>query len=172
MSVKVLVYVPGLGKELLPKISARFRDVGMHVQFHPAFELDPANDSGIVPVRLRIEGAVPQYGESDTYSEFEISFKDFRYTSPVSVEPAINQKLKTCTKVVTVRMHATHTSAFRVGLFFAAFLAEVTDGIVYTPRSDAYLQSDEASSQFGQEIMQYENELPAQDWRIVPFNDW
>lgn len=172
MSVKVLAYVPILSKELLPKIVACFRDAGMHVQFHPAFELDPAKDSGVVPVRVSIDAAASRYENSDMHSEFEVSFKGFRYASPVSVEPAVNQKLKSCTKVVTIRMHAAHTSAFRLGLFFAAFLAAATDGIVYAPRSDAYLNPEEAIRQFTEEIATYESELLPQDWRIAPFSDW
>lgn len=158
MSVKVLAYLSCLSKEFLPGISSRFRDLGMDFQLHPDFEL---NSSGTVQARLGTE-----------LSSIEFSFKDFRYTAPVSVNPAINHKLKQCTKVVTIRMHATHTNAFRVGLYFAAFLAEVANGIVYIPQSDDYVEPQQAIVQFGDQIKTYESELSLQDWRVVPFREF
>jgi hypothetical protein len=161
MSIKVVVYVPALDKELLPGIAAQFAGRGMECQFHPNFSLDPLKDSGPVSVRLRAE-----------LSGFEISFKDFRYGSPLSVHPTINQKLKACTKQVIIRMHAKPTSALRVGLYFAAFLAQLTDGIVYMPRSDDYVDDEQALAHIEQEVTTYETELPPEDWSVLPFTVW
>jgi hypothetical protein len=105
-------------------------------------------------------------------SELEFTFKDFRYTSPPSVNPAINQQLKNCTKVVTVRMYANHTNSLRSGLFFVALLAHVSGGVVYAPRSDEYLDPNEALAQFISDVSAYEKDLPSDDWRIVPFTGW
>jgi len=168
MSIKVTIYVPSLAGEVLPKIAARFRDLGMECQFDQQFLLNASTDSGMVSVRLRVHDSdMPQYANIDMLSGFEISFKDFQYTSPVSVNPAINQKLKSCTNLVIIRMHANPTSSMRTGCYFAAFLAEVCDGIVYTPRSDQYLQAPQALEQLSQDVAKYEMEVPPQDWMIV-----
>lgn len=173
MSIKVSVYVPSLSEELLPLISGRFHDLGMDCQFHPEFSLDPSKEAGMLSVRLRVNAPDSSpYSDTDMLSSFEISFKQFHYKSPVALSPAVNEKLKTCTMQVIVRMHATPTSAFRTGLYFAAFLAELTDGIVYTPRFDKYLEPQEALEQFTHEIAVYEAELPAEDWTIFPFVGW
>jgi hypothetical protein len=171
VSIKVLAYVPTLSSQLLPKIAGRFADSGMECEFHPAFALDPAKDAGSVSVRIRVRSS-SQYEDADMLSGFEISFKDFRYSSPLSVDPKANEKLKACTRLITIRMHATPTSALRVGMYFAAFLAELTDGILYTPRSDKYLEAKPALEQVAQEIATYEMELPPEDWSIVPFTSW
>jgi len=110
---------------------------------------------------------VPQYANADTVSGFEISFKDFQYTSPVSVNPAINKKLKNWTKQVVIRMHANPTSSMRTGCYFAAFLAEVCDGVVYTPRSDQYLEPPQALEQLSNDVAKYEMEVPPQDWVAI-----
>lgn len=173
MSIKVVVYVPRLSNELLQQIVERFAALGMECQFHPEFALNPHKDSSQIAVRLRMQTSeIPQFQNVEILSGFEISFKDFRYTAPLSVSPATNEKLKACNKAVTIRMHATHTSALRVGLYFAAFLAEATDGIVYMPRSDDYLNPPDALAHIVHEITRYETELPPQDWNVVPFTAW
>ena len=145
----------------------------MECQLHPDLKLDPLKDSGLVSVRLRIvTREVLQYGNVDMLSGFEISFKDFRYTSPLALNPSINATLKACTTQVIIRMDATHTSALRAGLYFAAFLAQLADGVVYMPRSDAYLDHEQALAHITQEVKQYETELPPEDWRVVPFSRW
>ncbi|HEY9793802.1 MAG TPA: hypothetical protein V6D22_25625 [Candidatus Obscuribacterales bacterium] len=152
-------------------IAGRFADFGMQCEFNPRFALNPAKDAGLVEARLSMPG-LSQYGDVEMLSSFEISFKDFRYASPLSVDPKANEKLKACTAVVTVRMHATPTSAVRVGLFFAAFLAELTDGILYTPRSDNYFQATQALEHVLQEVAAYETQLLPEDWSIAPFISW
>lgn len=169
MSIKVCIYVPSLADEVVPTIAARFCDLGMECQFDQQFSLNPSKDSGMISVRLRVHGSdVPQYANVDMLSGFEISFKDFQYASPVSVNPAINQRLKGCTKQVIIRMHANPTSSLRTGCFFAAFLAEVCAGVVYTPRSDQYFEPSQALEQLSQDVVRYEAEVPPQDWAIAP----
>jgi hypothetical protein len=173
MSIKVLVYVPSLSKPLLDETVALFAQQGMEVEFHPGFALDANRDAGKVMMRMHVDASdIPQYDDKDMASELEFSFKDFRYSSPPSVNPAINQQLKNCTKVVTVRMHATHTNSLRAGLYFVALLADVAGGIVYAPRSDAYLEPKQALAQFAQEVAAYEKDLSPADWRVVPFTGW
>jgi hypothetical protein len=165
MSIKVNVYVPVLEKDQLAQVAARFGELGMSCQFHPAFALDPSRDSGFVLMRL-------VYDNQDMLSNFEISFREFRYTAPLAMSPTTNEKLKTCTKMVTIRMHATPTSAFRAGMYFAASLAAVADGVLYTPRSDNYFEGDLALQQVKQEVETYESGLSPEDWNVVPFSTW
>ncbi len=168
MSIKVITYVPALASDVVSRVAARFRDLGMECQFDQQFSLDPSRASGMVSVRLSVHGSdVPRYANVAMLSGFEISFKDFHYTSPVSVNPAINLKLKGCTKQVIIRMHANPTSSLRTGCYFAALLAEVCDGVVYTPRSDQYLETPQALEQLSQDVARYEMEVPPLDWIIV-----
>jgi hypothetical protein len=173
MSIKVSVYVPALTKELLPKIVARFGDFGMQCEFDPKFAADPFAEEGAVQVRLRVNSSpVPQYENVDMLSGFDISFKDYRYASPLAFSPTTNEKLKHCTRVAIIRMQAVPTSALRVGSYFAAFLAEQTDGVLYTPRSDRYVDGQQAVEQMKEEITSYETDLPRHDWKVVPFTAW
>jgi hypothetical protein len=171
MSIKVLAYVPSLTDNLLSQISARFADFDMQIEFHPSVRLTTAN--GFIASNLLMQSAaVPQYDDAPMYSEFEFSSKPYTYTAPLSVNPAINERLRTCSRVCTIRMHATHTNALRVGLYFATFLADVTGGVIYTPRSDEYLEPEAAIQSFTTEIDKYERELPPTDWRVTKFVDW
>jgi hypothetical protein len=173
MGIKVCVYVPTLGKEIIAAIVGRFSDFGMECEFQPGFELNPTHDSGLVMMRLRVlDQETTPYENTDLVSSFEIGFKDFRYTAPVSVNPAINEKLKGCTKQVIVRMNADPTNSLRAGLFFASFLAEATRGIVYTPRSDQYVEPEQALEQSAHEVANYEDGLAPQDWITSPFTAW
>src|SRR4051812_12154714 len=100
MSIKALVYVPSLSGDLLPQIAARFAQRGMECQFNPTFALDSEKDSGPVALRLKVNSPeIVQYKDTDMFSGFEISFKEFRYALPLSVNPVANQKLKACTKL-------------------------------------------------------------------------
>lgn len=174
MGVKVSVYVPILSDELFPKIYRRFSELGMNLAFHPAFTLQSVPAPTIVSSRFSVHDDVgmAQYQNVQMLSEFELTMKEFKYGAPLSVDPAVNEKLKWCRFVVTVRMHGAHTNAFRVGMFFAAILAEAADGIVYSPKSDAYLAPEIALRQFSNEIATYEKGLAAEDWRVTSFNSW
>jgi hypothetical protein len=173
MSIKVVVYMPASGTDFIIPITERFAELGMECQFHPGFALDFAKDPGEVRLRMRVRNSsLSPYQRDDMLSNFELAYKDFRYTSPLAVNPATNEKLKSCTKQAIVRMHATHTSAYRAGMYFAALLCEAANGVVYMPRSDLYLESAEALGYVKEEVEKYESELPVEDWRVEPFTGW
>jgi hypothetical protein len=173
MSIKICTYVPTVSEEVLPRIAARFADFGMDCQFHPNFAMDPSRNVGMVFVRLRVMGDdVPQYKDLDLLSKFEIAFKDFRYTAPVSTNPVINERLKRCKTMVVVRVHANPTSSYRAGLYFSTFLAEANDGVVYIPQSDQYLEPAQALVQLPKQVSTYEAQLPPEDWMIERFTSW
>lgn len=175
MSVKVSAYTPKFGNEVLPRVCERLRGFGLRLQFEPGLDVDVLTNKKAVIIRSRVsfDSQPPaRYPSDEMLCEFELQLKDFRYSSPVSVDPLINQKLKACSRVTIVRMHSTHTIAFRIGMLFAATVAQLTDGIVYAPRSDAYLEPAVALEQFDTEIAVYEQELPEQDWRNVSFSSW
>lgn len=173
MSIKVVAHVPSINEQVLPQIVEKFAQYGMICQFHPRFTLNPGKDAGLVEARLQIVEAKPEnYTIADMRSRFEIAFKEFRYVSPLSVYPAVNQALKACSKQVIIRMHAVPTSALRLGLYFAAFLTDVTNGVLYIPRSDDYLDPPQAVEYAQKEIHTYESALPAEDWTVEPFISW
>jgi hypothetical protein len=173
MSIKVSVYAPAIGKEVLPLIVSRLREHGMECQFQPGFALDALKDAGMVSLRLRVRGqGIPQYENVEMLSEFEISFKDFRYSAPVSVNPRINEKLKSCTTQVVIRMHARPTSSVRSGMYFAVFLSDTCGGVVYNPRVDQYLEPAQALAELSEVVRKYEMELSPEDWVTLPFSEW
>lgn len=173
MSIKVFVYTPTLSAEFIPQVAVKFSEFGMQCQFHPNFALDSVSDSGVVPLSLRVSGSeMAQYENVEMLSSFEIAFKDFHYTSPPAFNPGINEKLKKCTKQIIIRMNAVPTSSLRVGLYFASFVAQVSDGIVYFPRSDDYMDAAQALDLVAQEVTVYERDMPADAWSVEAFSGW
>jgi hypothetical protein len=55
---------------------------------------------------------------------------------------AIDKELKRCSKMVTIAFSGSSPpSALRVGVCFAAVLAEITNGVLYDPQADEYARS-------------------------------
>jgi hypothetical protein len=63
-------------------------------------------------------------------------------------------------------------SELRVSLFFAAILAELTDGVIYEPQSGRFLTGRQALNAFPLEIEDYEQSFTLEEFTVDKFEGW
>lgn len=93
-------------------------------------------------------------------------------TSTFVVNSDVDQLLKHCSKIVMLSWQSSNKSELRVSLFFSAILAELTDGVVYDPQSDRYLDAQEALNHFPNEVNEYENSIDEEEFTVDKFEKW
>ena len=80
--------------------------------------------------------------------------------------------LKLCNKNVFLSCKSHNKSELRVSLLFAAFLAELTNGIVFDPQNGKYLNGIQALETFPSQIEEYENSFSEEEFTVNKFEDW
>jgi hypothetical protein len=202
MSTDVMVYVPKLNKNLLPKIRSRLADFGMDCEFHPEFSFDQESDEGFLPIKMQVRSQnADLYGNIAVLTGFELSIEDYDYDAEQLDKQRESQKpgflaklfgkkvtskeepgfvarnefddvLKTCHKQISIFIHASPTGGYRIGMYFAAILAELTDGIVYDPQADEYFDSRAAINRCPDDVLALEKVESKLHWSLVPFQSW
>lgn len=84
----------------------------------------------------------------------------------------LDKLLKNCRKSVLLDWKSWNKSELRVSLYFAAILADLTDGVIYDPQSGRFLTGSEALESFPQEIEEYENSFKANEFTVDRFDGW
>ncbi|MEM6806200.1 MAG: hypothetical protein AAF696_32680 [Bacteroidota bacterium] len=135
---------------------------------------------------------------------FEIYFKDYAYEAPLKpikeakspkksflknlfggktkpqiqskpaylVSKEIDEHLEACDEQIMISWQT--GPELRVSLFFASFLAELTQGVVLDPRSDEYFLPERSLEVFPQEIVAYEQSFSRNDFtaKMQEFDTW
>ncbi|TND10008.1 MAG: hypothetical protein FD123_690 [Bacteroidetes bacterium] len=183
MGMDINLYTKGLSADLLPEIKKRFADFHMDIEFHPEFRFDEDEDAGFLPIKLKVvPGRLKQYDDfgDGIMTGFELLFSDFDYDEALADlegEPFIAGKepdeyLKLCDKDLMLSWGSGNVSETRISLFFAAILAELTDGIIYDPQNGRYLSGKQALDIFPKEIDTYEQSISAGEFNLVKFEGW
>ena len=60
----------------------------------------------------------------------------------------------------------------RISLLFSAFLAELTNGIIFDPQNGRYLNGKEAIETYILEIEDYENSITENEFIVNKFENW
>lgn len=84
----------------------------------------------------------------------------------------LDKLLKDCKKNIMLNWKSRNKSELRVSLFFAAILAELTDGVIYDPENDRYLNGHKALQTFPLEIEEYEQSLTTEEFTVDKFEGW
>jgi hypothetical protein len=84
----------------------------------------------------------------------------------------LDKLLKDCKKDVMLNWKSWNKSELRISLFFAAILAELTDGVIYDPQNGRYLSGQQALQTFPLEIEEYEQSLSADEFTVDKFEGW
>ncbi|MGG9964090.1 hypothetical protein [Ferruginibacter sp. SUN106] len=84
----------------------------------------------------------------------------------------VDKLLKHCKKDILLNWKCRNKSELRVSLFFAAILAELTDGVIYDPQNGRYLSGQQALQTFPQEIEAYEQSLTTGEFTVDKFEGW
>lgn len=84
----------------------------------------------------------------------------------------LDKLLKNCKKTVTIHLKSWNKSELRVSLFFAAFLAELTSGVIYDPQNGRDLSAEQALQVFPLEINEYEESFTTQEFTVGKFEGW
>lgn len=130
-------------------------------EFNYEEELNEAKEP-IIPVRTR--------------SFFSNLFR----TKKTSQDPPIifladeqtDDKLKRCKMKIILNCKSRNKSELRVSLFFAAILAELTEGVVYDTYHGRYLSGKEALETFPIEIEEYEESFTKDKFTVYKFEGW
>ena len=88
------------------------------------------------------------------------------------VDSELDKYLRNCKKDVMLNWKSRNKSELRVSLFFAAILAELTDGVIYDPQSGRYLNGQQALQTFPMEIEDYEKSFTQHDFTLDRFEGW
>ena len=169
MSMDLFVYTKNLSSDLIPTLAKRFADYGMTVDFHPDFQFDEEIDKGFLPIKFNISNSYitsSNHSDQDPVSGFELYFDDYNYQQEVEelsdadekyvASQELDNKLKTCNKTVSISFKAGDESEFTLSAFFATFLTELTDGIMYDPQTGKYYDGESALRFFPKSVDAYE----------------
>ena len=84
----------------------------------------------------------------------------------------LDKLLKFCDKDIFINFKSHNKSELRVSLLFAAFLAELTNGIIFDPQNGRYLNGQQAIETFILEIEDYENSFSENEFKVNKFEKW
>ncbi|WP_290237454.1 hypothetical protein [Pedobacter aquatilis] len=84
----------------------------------------------------------------------------------------LDKLLKLCKKDVMLNWKSWNKSELRISLFFAAILAELTDGVIYDPQNGRYLNGQQALHTFPLEIDDYEQSFVTDEFMVDKFEGW
>jgi len=84
----------------------------------------------------------------------------------------LDELLKHCKKDVMLNWKSWNKSELRVSLFFAAILAELTNGVIYDPQDGRYLSGQQALETFPLEIEDYERSFTSEEFTVDKFEGW
>ena len=84
----------------------------------------------------------------------------------------LDKLLKHCKKDIMLNWKSWNKSELRISLFFAAILAELTDGVIYNPQDGRYLSGQQALQTFPLEIEDYEQSLTTDEFTVDKFEGW
>jgi hypothetical protein len=84
----------------------------------------------------------------------------------------LDKLLKHCKKDVMLNWKSWNKSELRISLFFAAILAELTDGVIYDPQNGRYLSGQQALQTFPLEIDDYEQSFASDEFTVDKFEGW
>jgi len=83
-----------------------------------------------------------------------------------------DKQLQHCKKDVMLSWKSWNKSELRISLFFAAILAELTDGVIYDPQNGRYLSGQESLQTFPLEVDDYEQSLTGGEFTVDKFEGW
>ena len=200
MALDLIIYTRDTNESLIDKIEKRFSDFNMNIKFHPDFKFDKNSDTGFCPFKLEISN--DQSGHYADFQKplmtgFEIYFDSYEFPTPsikedkksflgnlfgsktqpqktvkLVVNEEVDAQLKKCNEQITISWQT--GPELRVSLYFATFLAELTNGIILDPRCDDYFIPKRAIEVFPNEIIDYEKSFSKEDYlsKLHEFKEW
>lgn len=195
MSLDIKVYCKEVSADLVPKVLKRLNDYDMVVEVHPDFRFDEEEDSGFLPFRFRFKN--PPAGilqGKELKSGFELYIDDFnleeekeslkpkrsffdrlrgkKHEEIVFAPPAIEHRLRDCTKAVSFVWHAGDSFEFRFAALTSAILAELVDGVRCYPADDTWYDNKNIVSEAFKEVTDYEQSLTETEIEFHEFDAW
>ena len=65
--MEVNIYNKGFSADLIPKITKRFADFHMEIEFHPEFKFDERMDTGFLPIKLKVNSERSKHYDNIEY---------------------------------------------------------------------------------------------------------
>lgn len=123
-----------------------------------------------------LKNAQQQISPTDSKSFLSKLFGGSKKTTPTAIcfvaDKELDKLLKHCKMNVMLNWKSWNKSELRISLFFAAILAELTDGVIYDPQNGRYLSGQQALQTFPLEIDEYEQSFSADEFTIDKFEEW
>ncbi|WP_290790811.1 hypothetical protein [Flavihumibacter sp. UBA7668] len=82
------------------------------------------------------------------------------------------ERLMNCRKYILLKWMSWNKTELRISLYFAAILAELTDGVIYDPQSGRYLSGQQALELFPSEVEEYEQSFTTEAFTVDRFEGW
>ncbi|MCE3279338.1 MAG: hypothetical protein K0S44_1529 [Bacteroidetes bacterium] len=98
--------------------------------------------------------------------------KQATQTESFIVDREVDKKLKTCDQYLMLNFKSWNKSELRISLYFAAILADLTNGIVVDPQEGRYLSGQDALKTFPLEVDKYEQSISADEFKLDRFEGW
>lgn len=98
--------------------------------------------------------------------------KTVLFTENFVADEELDKLLKDCNKSLMLNWKSWNKSELRISLFFAAILAELTNGVIYDPQNGRYLSGKQALQIFPIEIEDYEQSIIEDEFTVVKFEGW
>lgn len=83
-----------------------------------------------------------------------------------------DENLKLCNKSILLNIGSTNSSEYRIGTYFAAILAELTEGIYFDPQSGINYLGIEVLKHIPSMVNDYEKSIPTEKFHLYKFEEW
>ncbi|MCW5822330.1 MAG: hypothetical protein KIT34_05970 [Cyanobacteria bacterium TGS_CYA1] len=192
MSIDINVYLSGLPKDWIARVTKRLLEFGLECEVHPDYKSDYETHMGHLPIKMKLVNVGPaEAREKEFLTGFECAFSDFDYAEELKevrypAKPNFVQKLlfkqaqapgrefikdeitddllQSYSKIFAINYH--HANEELISHAFAAVLTELVSGLFNDPQADQYLPAKAAIDAIPGLI----DELPVDE--MVPFEGW
>ncbi len=103
---------------------------------------------------------------------FQKIFKNDPEEEIVLFSKEIDAKLRGFKKVMTFNWGSADTFELRMASMSSAILSELTEGICCYPADDIWYDNATIVEDMYKEVVEYENSINPQDWKVHPFRGW
>jgi len=193
MSLELNLYVRQISDADLGVVKSRLNDFEMTCETHPETSL--INHSGFLPFKFKlINPPFEVLRDKELTSGFELDVDDFdleierlnnaprlnffqrllskKVVNEPLYSPEIDAQLASCTKRLTFTWHASDSFEFRFVKLTSAKLAELKEGLLFSPEEDIWYNNRLVLREAWEEVKEYESSLTDKTLRYLSFTDW
>jgi len=189
----MLVYVPSIDDEIIPRWMGRINGLGMRCEIYPGFSFK--SHTGFLPFRVILETAAhAKFQGTDYLTGYEFYASDFKLERELEtinpkpglfgklfgkkrkpncyVSQEIDRRLASCNKVLHFNWGSADTLELRMATLSSAILAEITNGVCCYPADTIWYSNERIVENTLKEVEEYEASLGTEEWKLHRFEKW